>query len=129
LARGCPKTARFYAWASLEVKHRLNDVTGMGMAIDQLALTAAAIGQAERAAGLLGLAQQLWTQSGQPQAGLPEWVAARQACEKQTRETLGDHVYQAAYQNGHDTDPDTTIARILSAPPTPEPAAHDDTRR
>ncbi|MEU5882864.1 AAA family ATPase [Spirillospora sp. NPDC047279] len=127
LACGRPEAARFYAQASLEVKHRLNDVTGMSMAIDQLAQTAAATGQKERAARLLGLAQQLWSRSGRPQAGLPEWVAARQACEKQTREALGDHTYEHTYQNGHDTDPDTTIADILSIPAAPESASHDDT--
>ncbi|MEU5884310.1 NB-ARC domain-containing protein [Spirillospora sp. NPDC047279] len=127
LACGRPEAARFYAQASLEVKHRLNDVTGMGMAIDQLAQIAAATGQNERAARLLGLAQQLWSRSGRPQAGLPEWVAARQACEKQAREALGDHAYQTAYQNGHDTDPDTTIADILSALAAPASAANDNT--
>ncbi|MEU5879369.1 NB-ARC domain-containing protein [Spirillospora sp. NPDC047279] len=127
LARGRPGAARSCAQAALEVSHRLNDGTGMALAIDLLAQTTAATGQTERAARLLGLSQQLWTRSGQPQGGQPELVAARQACEQQTREALGDHAYQTAYQNGHDTDPDTTIADILSTPPTPEPAAHDNT--
>nr|WP_189243536.1 AAA family ATPase [Planobispora rosea] len=123
LARGSPHAADVYARSSLEVRHRLRDRLGAAMALDVLACAAADTGRAERAAWLLGLAQRLWDTLGRPQAGIPEWVAARQACEKQALGALGDHAYRRAFRSGHGTDLDTGVAYALSdldvRPPRP----------
>jgi hypothetical protein len=93
------------------------------MAIDILALAAASMAEAAQAARLLGLAQQLWSAIGPPQAGLGEWVAARQDCEKQTRAALGPDAYETAYRAGYETDLDTGIAHALGDSKASTPGA------
>nr|BFE82513.1 hypothetical protein GCM10020093_051140 [Planobispora longispora] len=87
LMRDRPAAAGAYARASLRTKHRLRDRVGVATALDVLAC--AEVGRAESAARLLGLAQRLWETLGRPQAGIPEWVAAREACERRNRRALG----------------------------------------
>ncbi|MFC6063610.1 ATP-binding protein [Streptomyces ochraceiscleroticus] len=117
LLRGRPETAQRYARAALETKHRLHDSVGTALVIDQLAGAVIAVGQGERAARLLGLAQQVWGTLGPPQLGVPDLVAVRRAYERKTRDALGDVAYKRAFQAGYDTDLDTGIADALSKVP------------
>ncbi|HEX6678252.1 MAG TPA: AAA family ATPase [Actinomycetes bacterium] len=114
LARGQLGAARAYGRAALEVKHQLHDSIGVAMAVDLLACTAGAAGQGERAARLLGLAHQVWDTQGLQQAGVPQWIAARQTCEQQAREAIGDQAYQAAFEAGREGDLDAGISYALS---------------
>ncbi len=114
LTRGQLGAARAYGRAALEVKHQLHDSLGVAMAVDLLACTAGAAGQGDRAARLLGLAHQVWDTQGLQQAGVPQWVAARQACEQQAREAIGDQAYQAAFEAGRGGDLDAGISYALS---------------
>jgi tetratricopeptide (TPR) repeat protein len=123
LARDRPQAAQTYAQAALKVKHRMHDSVGIAFATDMLAWAADAIGQPERAARLLGLAQQAWDTVGVPHHGVPALLAAREACRQQTRQALGDQAYQTAYQAGYDTDIETGIAYALAIPPTRQPAS------
>ncbi|TYB57184.1 hypothetical protein FXF51_40845 [Nonomuraea sp. PA05] len=116
LARGRPADAVTFARAGLEVKHRMRDPLGIGVAVDSFALAIAAVGHPERAAYLFGLAQQLWDTVGRSQAGVPEWVAARRDCEERVRTGLGDHAYDSAYGSGYHSDLDTAIAHALAPP-------------
>ncbi|MEU6114557.1 NB-ARC domain-containing protein [Streptomyces sp. NPDC047117] len=100
LSRGHNTAAQHRGQAVLEVKQRLNDRLGVAMCLDVIAAATAAAGLGERAARLLGMAQQLWDTLGQPQLGLPDWVAARERCETQARTAIGDRSYEAAYQAG-----------------------------
>ncbi|MEU6712090.1 AAA family ATPase [Nonomuraea sp. NPDC046802] len=118
LALGRPEAAQEYGRAALEVKHRLHDSIGIAMALDVLACSAAAAGRGEPAARLLGLAQQVWDTVGQARLGIREWVAARQACELQAREAIGDQAYQSGFHAGYDTGLDTGILNTL------RPAGH-----
>ncbi|GGZ30894.1 ATP-binding protein [Streptomyces poonensis] len=106
--------AHEHARAALLVKHRLHDGVGTGMALEALARAATATGRSRDAAWLLGLASQLWETLGRPQAGVPAVVAARQVCERQTREALGEDAYQRAFDAGRTTDLDTGIAEALT---------------
>ncbi|MFB4266986.1 NB-ARC domain-containing protein [Nonomuraea sp. GTA35] len=116
LACGRPEQARAYAKAALEVKWRLHDSLGMAMAIDVLAPAAVAAGEGERAARMLGLADQIWDTVGKHQIGTPELVAARRACEREVRGVLGDLAYDSAFRAGRDTDLDAGVAYALGVP-------------
>jgi predicted ATPase len=117
MVRGRPAAAVIYAQAALEIKHRMHDTLGVAMALDVLASAAAATGRGERAARLLGLAQQVWHRQGAlPQAGIREWVAARRAGETRAREVIGDQAYEKAYQAGYGFDLDEGIGYALSDP-------------
>ncbi|MFD0479263.1 hypothetical protein ACFQ0B_72155 [Nonomuraea thailandensis] len=116
LACGRPERARAYAMAALEVKWRLHDSLGMAMAIDVLAPAAVAAG-GERAARMLGLADQIWDTVGKHQIGTPELVAARRACESEVRGVLGDRAYDSAFSAGRDTDLDAGVAYALGTSP------------
>ena len=117
LARGRPDAAQAYGRAALEAKHRLHDHTGCALALDVLAAAAASVGDGERAAYLLGHAQQVLERVGLPQIGIPEYVAARRAGEKQARETIGDQAYQRAFQAGYAAAEDAGITYALGRPP------------
>ncbi|NJP98336.1 LuxR family transcriptional regulator [Nonomuraea sp. FMUSA5-5] len=116
LAYGRASKALAYAQAALEVKWRLNDSTGMALAIDVLAPAAMAVGQEERAAHMLGLAHQIWDVVGMQQAGLPALVAVRRACEEQVRGALGDRDYTRAFQVGRQAELDAGVAYALGGP-------------
>lgn len=114
LARGHHEAARHLGRAALEVKQRLNDRLGVAMCLDVIAAATAAGGLGERAARLLGMAQQLWDTLGKPQLGLPEWVAARERCETQARLAVGDRAYEAAYEAGRTATWPTGVAYALN---------------
>lgn len=114
LALGRFKEAREHSRAALLVKHRLRDGVGSGLALESLARAATALGRHPDAAWLLGLASQLWDTLGRSQAGVPSMTAARLTCEQRTRDALGDHAYEKAYQDGYDTDLHAGVARALT---------------
>jgi predicted ATPase len=121
--RGETASAVTHARAALEGKRPLHDTPGIAMAIDLLALAVASQGEGERAARLLGIAQQLWQTVGRPQLGSQELTAARALCERQAREAIGDAAYEAAYKAGLETDPEGGVAHALAT----APAARGDT--
>ncbi|MEV0620969.1 AAA family ATPase [Nonomuraea sp. NPDC050404] len=113
LACDRPARAQEYAQAGLEVKWRLHDSVGMAMAIDLLAPAAVATGAGERAARMLGLADQIWDTVGKQHFGAPELIAARQACEKQVLGVLGERAYLDAFQAGREADLDSEVSYAL----------------
>jgi ATP/maltotriose-dependent transcriptional regulator MalT len=118
LGRGRLDAAQAYGRAALEVKYRLHDRMGIALVVDGLAWAAGAAGQGERAARLLGLAHQVWDTHGPQQGGIPQFVAARQVCERQAREAIGDHGYEVAFRWGSEADLDAGISFALSEPST-----------
>ncbi|MCF3120168.1 hypothetical protein IPZ68_10705 [Streptomyces arenae] len=113
LAQGRHAAAYHRGQAVLMVKQRLNDRLGVAMCLDLIAAAAAAAGPGERAARLLGLAQQLWDTLGRPQLGLPEWVAVRERSEQQARAAIGDRRFEAAFEAGHAATWDAGMAYAL----------------
>jgi hypothetical protein len=114
LGRGDIGAARTYTWASLKVKHGLGDVLGIALDIDVLAAAAGAAGQGERAARLLGSADQIWTSIGMPQMGTPGFIATRERTERSARKLLGDKAYSTAYQAGYESGRDGCVSYALS---------------
>ncbi|MFP3988223.1 AAA family ATPase [Streptomyces sp. E11-3] len=98
---------------ALKGKAALHDSIGIAMALDLLASVAAATGQGERAARLLGISQRIWDTTGRSQVGLPDLLAAREACERQARETTGDTGYEAAFRKGLEDSTDDGLAYAL----------------
>ncbi|WP_344874115.1 ATPase [Nonomuraea antimicrobica] len=126
LSLGHFEAAEGFARAALAVKHRLRDNIGIALALDVLACAASASGQAELAARRLGLAQQVWDTIGRAQIGIRQWVSARERCERQARELLGDRAYRAAYRAGYDTGLETGILHALDpAASAPDRTAPD----
>ncbi|MER6693487.1 hypothetical protein [Streptomyces minutiscleroticus] len=102
-----------HARAALESKALLHDSLGTATAADLLASVTADSGHGERAARLLGTAQQIWDTLGRPQMGMPHLIAARTDCERQAREAIGDAAYEAAYRTGLQTSIDDGLAHAL----------------
>jgi non-specific serine/threonine protein kinase len=100
MRRGNAEAAVSYCRDSLRFKRRLGDSTGTAMAVDVLASAAATLGEADRAARLLGIAHRVWETVGLPQLGSPDLVAARTAVETQAREKAGDDGFEAEYAAG-----------------------------
>ncbi|QYC41205.1 Putative HTH-type transcriptional regulator [Nonomuraea coxensis DSM 45129] len=111
--------AQEHARAALGVKHRLHDNLGVALALDVLSRAAAASGQGEHAARLLGMGQRLWREIGQAQLGISAWVAARDAAERQARAAAGEDAYRAAYRAGSLTSLDAGVVYALSPAPRP----------
>ncbi|SDM32970.1 ATP-binding protein [Allokutzneria albata] len=118
MKRGNLDAAVACARDGLRYKRPLGDNNlGLALTLDLLASAAAAQGQADRAARLLGVAHQVWHTFGLPQSGSPDLVADRQHCERQARAALGDTAYQTAFGAGADLDLDTAIGYALGEQP------------
>jgi non-specific serine/threonine protein kinase len=95
--RGEVALASTHSKDGLRGMHVFHDIFGTALAVDQLACIEGTAGEGERAAVLLGVAQQLWSLvGGQPLFGSPHHLAAHEACEQQARRTLGEKPAPAA---------------------------------
>ncbi|WP_433379678.1 ATP-binding protein [Actinoplanes sp. CA-142083] len=121
MGRGDPGAAVGYGRAALRFKRQLGDVAGCAMSVDVLATAAAALGEAERAARLLGVAHRLWQSVGRPQFGSPDLVAARTRVEQQSREKAGDEGFETAYADGLTLDLTAGVDYAVGEP-APRPA-------
>ncbi|WP_328475418.1 LuxR C-terminal-related transcriptional regulator [Actinoplanes sp. NBC_00393] len=100
LGRGDPPAAVGYSRAALRFKRQLGDSTGCAMAMDVLAGATAALGEGERAARLLGIADRLWQSVGRSRLGSPDLVAAGAQVEQQARQKTGDKGFETAHADG-----------------------------
>ncbi|MBB5101257.1 ATP-binding protein [Streptomyces spectabilis] len=105
--------AAAHARTALEGKALLHDSIGIATAVDLLASLAATAGQGERAARLLGMGQRTWADIGRPQLGIPELIAAREACERRARASAGDAAYEAAFRKGMRDSGDDVLTYAL----------------
>lgn len=92
--------AEEHVHAALAAKWRLGDTLGSALAVDQLAAVAAARGDGERSARLLGAAQRIWSTFGRPQSGTRSFGAFRRTTEDRVRTMIGDTRYEAAFTRG-----------------------------
>jgi non-specific serine/threonine protein kinase len=79
---------------------QLGDVMGTAHAIEALGWLAARREQFERAAWLLGAADQLWTRTGRRLSGIAQMEESRERAVRATRRSLGERRYVAAYTYG-----------------------------
>ncbi|QES45512.1 hypothetical protein DEJ49_35025 [Streptomyces venezuelae] len=105
--RGEPGRAIPALRTALAAKWLLNDAYGIGITLDTLALAAVDDGQAEWAAWLLGLGDQVWRRVGVPQLGAPDMVERRRTCERRTRDALPPAAYERHHRAGFTLDTST----------------------
>ncbi len=105
LRRGDIDAAERFDRRSLAAKWRFGDLLGQALAVDQMAAIAAARGDGERSARLLGTGQRIWTTFGRPQFGAPAFALPRHTTERRARSMIGDALYEAAFTSGAATDP------------------------
>jgi predicted ATPase/DNA-binding CsgD family transcriptional regulator len=80
---------------ALRIKRVFRDTIGLGLALEVLGWTAATKGDAERAAMLLGGADQIWSTVGSRQLG-----GKRSRYEELARSTVGDSYFEAIRERG-----------------------------
>lgn len=95
---------------ALKIKRSFNDTLGLAVALDVLAWTTVAKGDAERAAVLLGGANQLWQTMGAPLFGWMHLIARREEFEEMARKKMGDAAFDAAFAKGSEL----TVAETLT---------------
>ncbi|NKQ58692.1 ATPase [Amycolatopsis sp. K13G38] len=93
---------------------RLSDRTQLAFAIGALAWCAQAMGQHERAAGLLGAAQAVWLLSGARVAESRPYQTLNEQCAERSRAALGAQAYQAAFDAAASFGPDEAISFALA---------------
>jgi predicted ATPase len=87
------------------------------LALDALASATTAAGEAHRAATLLGIAQRLWDRAGgRAQLNSPDLIAARQACERAIRDTIGAAAYEHTYETGRAMSYEQGMSYATEAP-------------
>jgi DNA-binding CsgD family transcriptional regulator len=134
LARGQLDQADVHLRDSLRIKRFFHDTLGLALALDVLAWTAAARGEGERAAVLLGGASQLWRTFGAQLFGSKHLMTRREQFEEQARQIMGNHAFDAAFARGSDLTVDETLTyalqeRVSTAPTQSRRAATELTRR
>jgi non-specific serine/threonine protein kinase len=121
LANQDPATATRYLREALPPRSALGDTVGIAQAIELLGRAATAIGDYERSARLTGAAHRIWRELGRTGFGTRlyrEWV---KDANERTRGNLGQHAYEAAYQQGWAFSIDDAIAYALGTQPVPGP--------
>ncbi|MFJ2030442.1 hypothetical protein [Streptosporangium sp. NPDC087985] len=98
---------------SLDVTWRLRDATGVALAVDQLAVIAAAQGDGYRAAHLQGAGARLRAMFGLRGFGSESMSGPRTVAERTARQLLGDDTYDTAFAEGHRDEPDSAVAYAL----------------
>jgi predicted ATPase/DNA-binding CsgD family transcriptional regulator len=113
--RGDLGTSAVLVEESLTTKRRFHDLLGIALGLDILAWVAAASGEPERAAMLLGAAHRQWTVVGQPLFGSKHYLALRAKAEETARRS-DDPAYEDAYARGAAFEAETAVAYALREP-------------
>jgi predicted ATPase len=111
---GQPARAAAHLAAAIETKHRFHDIVGLVMCLEPLAGATVELGDAGRAARLLGAAQELWQSFGLPSFGSPFLSGEHQRTEQQARDLLTPAEYEQAFAEGQRMDLGATVAYALT---------------
>ena len=85
---------------ALQLKRFTPDSLGLAFILDALAWTAAATGECERAAVLLGASDQVWQTVGVPLFGAKHLLARREQSADLTRQAMGNSGFDTAFARG-----------------------------
>ncbi len=122
--RGEPATARAYHLRSLTAATRLGDPQSVAQALTGLAGVHALLGQAARAAQLLGAAQA----AGRP-AGAPDDNPDAHRITNAARQTLGKAAFDDEFEKGRHLKPAEAAALPVQLPLRPGSSVDDDAAR
>ncbi|MEV6609435.1 BTAD domain-containing putative transcriptional regulator [Kutzneria sp. NPDC051319] len=103
-----------HAKKCLAIKQTFNDLLGIALSVELLALLAAMVGEAERAAQLLGAVAGIWPHVGVPLFGSRNFAAPHEQCEQLARQALGDRGYELAFAVGSRLSIDDAVALGLA---------------
>ncbi len=108
---------------SLRIKQKQGsgDRYGTAQCLEALAWITASQQQHRRAATLLGAADALWADLGTPFSSNKFMIGYHDACQRQSREALGDVPFQQALDHGRSLTPDDVLAYALEQTPQPPP--------
>src|SRR5262249_47697211 len=98
--QGEPAKAINFALKCLRIKDRFQDMLGSAMATEIVAWGWASQGHGERAAVLLGAAQQMWLTIGRPWFGSTNYAGPFQQGSAMARELLGDKAFETCFAKG-----------------------------
>jgi non-specific serine/threonine protein kinase len=102
---------------SIALRRGIRDLTGLGWSEESLAWAEGMIGHHERAATLLGTADQLWEIMGRPLVTYQHLYPLHEACEQQARAELGDSRFTVCFERGRALGIDGAIAYALGERP------------
>ncbi|WP_432093317.1 ATP-binding protein [Streptomyces sp. bgisy100] len=119
--RGSHQRAGTLVRHALRDKPLSHDQWGVAQCLEVLGWCAAAAGQGERAATLLGAADATWRVAGSALTGLGHLQAGHQQCEAALRAELGDAAYTAAVRAGERLTLEQSVSYALEESPAPAP--------
>ncbi|MFE6892647.1 ATP-binding protein [Streptomyces sp. NPDC057694] len=103
IAQGSPAEAIAPLCSSLEAKCHLDDLYGIAVTLDSLALAATGDRRPELAARIFGLVDRAWNILGTPHLGSPEMTEHRHTCESAVRTALPPETFTTLYAEGADS--------------------------
>lgn len=106
---------------ALRVKHDLDDMLGIALALEFYGGCLLNLGTPEAAARLIGSVEDARTVSGISMFG-PQHTLIREIMEQQCRDALGEEVFDAQRRIGHQIGLERTLAGILAESDPPAPA-------
>ncbi|HTI25464.1 MAG TPA: BTAD domain-containing putative transcriptional regulator [Kutzneria sp.] len=112
--QGASGQAVAHAKRCLAIKQTFNDLLGIALSVELLALLAAMSGDAARAARLLGAVAAIWPRVGVPLFGSQNFAAPHEQCEHLARQGLGDRGYELAFAAGSRLSIDEAVTLGLS---------------
>jgi ATP/maltotriose-dependent transcriptional regulator MalT len=116
------------ARTAVQVHWADDDSIGVAEGVEKLAWAAAADGQPDRAARLLGALDRIWRTVGAPLFGLRHLLPYREQCVARSRSLLGDQAFEAAAAQGTRLPLDAVVAYALEAPAAPSPGGDGPAR-
>lgn len=114
--RGRLGEARALLAESVAIHHTFNDLVGLVLSMELMALVTAGEGDPAEAAVLQGAATRLWRSVGAPLFGSPAFGAPREQCERRAKDLLGPELYGAHVAEGHALPPAAAVERALAGP-------------
>jgi len=119
LEQGNLREAAELARESLRLRKGLDDRMGTFWSLESLAWIIGAHGEYERAATLLGASSALLRSMGSSLAGFQHLVPYHDACDRQTRNGLGERAFQEAFERGEVLEDPVAYALDEQAPSRP----------
>lgn len=114
--RGRLVEARALLTEAVTIHHTFDDLVGLVLAMELMALVTAGEGDPAEAAVLQGAAGRLWPSVGIPLFGSATFGTPHERCERRARGVLGDRAYGARVAEGRALSQAAAVERALAGP-------------